>query len=62
MAPPDAARVRDGPIAAERGPPTAVPSGVASIMIALRAARTTDICAGGVFAWNSAYVSGVKGP
>jgi hypothetical protein len=62
FAAPEAASVQLAPMAATIGPPIAVPSGVATISAAPRAASTRGRFAVVVVDWKSAYVSGTKGP
>src|SRR5262249_20219869 len=62
VAPPEAESVQPAPMLPTIGPPIAVPSGVATISAALRAASTLGRLAVVVIDWKSAYVSGTKGP
>jgi hypothetical protein len=62
VAVPEAVRVEPAPSADTIGPPTAVPSGDARVITALRAARRLGRFAVVVSDWNNAYVSGRNGP
>jgi hypothetical protein len=62
VAAPEAVRVHLAPRLATIGPPTAVPSGAATMSAALRAASTLGRFVIVVLDWNSAYVRGTNGP
>jgi hypothetical protein len=61
VAAPEALSVQPAPRLATIGPPIAVPSGVATVSAALRAASTLGRFAVEVIDWKSAYVRGMKG-